>query len=231
LGGTRTIRSDARLIAATNRNLKEMIDDQKFRSDLYYRLSVFPIYLPPLRERAEDIPALVRHFVQYFSERNNRIIETVRSGTMEALVRYHWPGNIRELQNVIERAVIISKDPTLTVPLDELTPCARLKPNQRNETLGEMLNETERTQILRALEHSNWVVSGPNGAATLLGIKRTTLASRMQKLGISMLRNPAPQNRPLPSSTSSLDARVLEWPISKASHANSEPEIWRPSFA
>src|SRR5579872_4824057 len=120
LGGMRTLRSDARLVAATNRDLKAMVDEQKFRSDLYYRLDVFPIRVPPLRERAEDIPLLVRHFVQQFSERNNRMIDTILSETMEALTRYPWPGNIRELQNVIERSVIISKGATLTVAIDEL---------------------------------------------------------------------------------------------------------------
>src|SRR5262249_44830627 len=117
LGSPRTLSSDARLIAATNLDLKAMVEDQKFRSDLYYRLNVFPIKVPPLRERPEDIPLLVRHFVQDFSRRNNRMIDTILSETMEAFVRYTWPGNIRELQNVIERAVIISRGPVLTVPV------------------------------------------------------------------------------------------------------------------
>ena len=127
LGSTRTLRTDARLIAATNRDLKAMVEDQKFRSDLYYRLNVFPIRVPALRERPEDIPLLVRHFVQEFSRRNNRAIDTIPSETMEAFVRYHWPGNIRELQNVIERAVIISKGPVLNVPLAELEPDVSVK--------------------------------------------------------------------------------------------------------
>jgi formate hydrogenlyase transcriptional activator len=194
LGSTRTLRTDARLIAATNRDLKAMADEQKFRSDLYYRLNVFPIRVPALRERKEDIPLLVRHFVQQFSQRNNRVINSIPSQTMEALVRYHWPGNIRELQNVIERAVIISKGPVLNVALAELeravTPRTRqaeaqaTQPGQEN--LDAFLDETERTQILRALEASNGVIGGPSGAAARLGIKRSTLQLRMQRLGIRL---------------------------------------------
>jgi formate hydrogenlyase transcriptional activator len=148
-----------------------MVDEHKFRSDLYYRLNVFPIRLPPLRERAEDIPLLVRHFVQQFSERNNRKIDTILSETMEALTRYHWPGNIRELQNVIERAVIITKGATSTVALDELKPDAGLKTSPSGETLQPFLAEMERAQILRVHEESNWVVAGPNGLRFKLGCK------------------------------------------------------------
>jgi formate hydrogenlyase transcriptional activator len=194
LGSTRTLRTDARLIAATNRDLKSMVEEQRFRSDLYYRLNVFPIRVPALRERRDDIPLLVRHFVQQFSQRNNRVINSIPSETMEALVRYHWPGNIRELQNVIERAVIISKSPVLNVALGELehvpTPRARqseakaTQPEQ--ESLDDLLDETERTQILRALEASNGVIGGPSGAAARLGIKRSTLQLRMQRLGIRL---------------------------------------------
>jgi len=189
LGSARTLRTDARLIAATNRELKAMVDDQKFRSDLYYRLNVFPIKVPALRERTEDIPLLVRHFVQEFSRRNNRVIDTVPSEAMEAMVRYPWPGNIRELQNVIERAVIVSKGPVLSVPLAELQSDAPTKPASKNqENLHNMLEETERAQILRALEDAHWVVAGPNGAAARLGMKRSTLQVRMQKLGIHVAR-------------------------------------------
>jgi len=189
LGSTRTLRSDARLIAATNRDLKEMVDEQKFRSDLYYRLNVFPIRVPPLRDRKEDIPLLVRHFVQEFSRRNNRAIDTIPSEAMEALIRYAWPGNIRELQNVIERAVIVSRGPVLTVPLAELMGEVPDKPTTAEpETLQGMLDETERTQILRALKEANWVISGENGAAARLGMKRSTLQLRMQKLGIRVSR-------------------------------------------
>jgi formate hydrogenlyase transcriptional activator len=173
-----------------------MVDEQKFRSDLYYRLNVFPIRVPPLRERNVDIPLLVRHFVQQFSHRNNREINSIPSETMEALVRYHWPGNIRELQNVIERAVIISKGTVLHVSLAELKPdvgpkdtLAIMKASSvEYESLQEALDETERAQILRALEQANGVVGGPNGAAAHLGIKRTTLHVRMQKLGIHVSR-------------------------------------------
>jgi formate hydrogenlyase transcriptional activator len=191
LGSTRTLRTDARLIAATNRDLKAMMEEQKFRSDLYYRLNVFPIKVPALRERKEDIPLLVRHFVQQFSRRNNRVIQRIPSETMEALVRYHWPGNIRELQNVIERAVIISKGAVLEVALGEIQPvdppAARATPAGEH-TLQSLLDETERTQILRAIEASNGIIGGPGGAAIRLGIKRTTLQLRMQKLGIRLSR-------------------------------------------
>jgi formate hydrogenlyase transcriptional activator len=189
LGSVRTLRTDARLIAATNRDLKSMVDGQEFRSDLYYRLNVFPIRVPPLRERTEDIPLLVRHFVQEFSRRNNRTIDAVPSEAMEAMVRYPWPGNIRELQNVIERAVIVSKGPLLSVPIAELLSDAPAKPVSRNQdNLHNVLQETERAQILQALEQAHWVVAGPNGAAARLGMKRSTLQLRMQKLGIRVAR-------------------------------------------
>jgi formate hydrogenlyase transcriptional activator len=194
LGSTRTIRTDARLIAATNRDLKAMVDEQKFRPDLYYRLNVFPVRVPALRERMEDIPLLVRHFVQDFSRRNNRVIDTIPSETMQALIRYHWPGNIRELQNVIERAVIISRGPVLNVVLAELdvtstsSPRASAAKSVTHESLQDMLEQTERNQILRALEEANGVVAGPSGAASRLGIKRSTLQLRMQKLGIRLSR-------------------------------------------
>jgi formate hydrogenlyase transcriptional activator len=175
-----------------------MVEDQKFRTDLYYRLNVFPVRVPPLCERREDIPLLVRHFVQQFSRRNNREIDTVPSETMDALVRYHWPGNIRELQNVIERAVIISKGSVLNVPLAELQPNAVGKASHGagtpasdpHKNLQDILDETEQTEILRALEASNGVIAGPNGAAARLGLKRSTLQLRMQKLGIRMSRTP-----------------------------------------
>src|ERR1700723_2678616 len=196
LGSSRTLRTDARLIAATNRNLKTLVEDQRFRSDLYYRLNVFPIRVPALRERKEDIPLLVRHFVQEFSRRNGRVIDTIPSETMQALVRYHWPGNIRELQNVIERAVIISRGPVLNVALTELasdmastsTPVAPTAKSAAHESLRNMLQERERNQILRALVEANGVVAGPNGAAARLGVKRTTLQIKMQKLGIRISR-------------------------------------------
>jgi formate hydrogenlyase transcriptional activator len=196
LGSTRTLRTDARLIAATNRDLKEMVEEQKFRSDLYYRLNVFPIRVPPLRERREDIPLLVRHFVQEFSRRNSRVINTIPSETMHALVHYDWPGNIRELQNVIERAVIISKGTMLNVPLAGLQPNvipkashAAAAPTPADlKSLQDILDETERTEILRALESSSGILAGPAGAAARLGMKRSTLQLRMQKLGIRLTR-------------------------------------------
>ncbi len=196
LGSTRTLRTDARLIAATNRDLKAMAEEQKFRSDLYYRLNVFPIRVPSLRERTEDIPLLVRHFVKEFSRRNQRVIDTIPSDTMQALLRYHWPGNIRELQNVIERAVLISKGPTLNVSLAELKPdlSAAYGPSPAkgktvtHENLQDMVQWTQRSQILRALEETNGVVAGPNGAAARLGVKRSTLQHKMRKLGIRLSR-------------------------------------------
>ena len=202
LGGSKTFRTDARLIAATNRDLEAMAGEQKFRSDLYYRLNVFPIRVPPLRERADDIPLLVRHFVQQFGRRMGKTIETIPSETMDALVRYHWPGNIRELQNVIERAVIVSTGPVLKVSLADLenrvpssiAPLAAKSVSDapRDERdMRSVLEETERKQIVAALEQANWIVAGPKGAANLLGVKRSTLQSRMQKLGIRISRGGA----------------------------------------
>ena len=195
LGSTRTLRTDARLIAATNRDLEAMVQEQKFRTDLYYRLNVFPLRVPPLRERREDIPLLVRHFVQQFSRRMNRNIETISSETMNTLVRYDWPGNIRELQNVIERAVIVSNGPGLKVPLDELRAHVPSAEGLNGDgasgdggTMRGMLEEAERKQILAALKQTHWVVAGPNGAAALLGMKRSTMQAHMQRLGIRVSR-------------------------------------------
>jgi formate hydrogenlyase transcriptional activator len=193
LGSSHTLRTDARLIAATNRDLEAMVAEQKFRSDLFFRLNVFPVHVPPLRERQGDIPLLVRHFTQQFSRRMNRVIETIPSATMDALCRYHWPGNIRELQNVIERAVIISAGPALSVDVADLKFPKVSHPEERaaapnsttNGALHHLLEETERQQVLQALKQCNWVVAGPNGAAALLGINRSTLQVRIRKLGIS----------------------------------------------
>jgi formate hydrogenlyase transcriptional activator len=200
LGSTRTLRTDARLIAATNRDLEAMVEEQKFRSDLFYRLNVFPVRVPPLRERPEDIPLLVRHFTQRFARSMNKDIESIPSETMNALCEYHWPGNIRELQNVIERAVILSSGPVLRVVLSDLksngssvAASENAKSAARPENLGNMqrvLEETERKQILGALEESRWVVAGPKGAAARLGMKRSTLQVRMQKLGIARSSKP-----------------------------------------
>jgi formate hydrogenlyase transcriptional activator len=178
LGSTHTIRVDVRLVAATNRDLAEMVATRTFRSDLYYRLRVFPLLMPPLRERQEDIPALVRYFVEKHARRMNRSVETIPAETLDLLVRYPWPGNIRELENLIERAVIVSPGPVLRVPLSELKSPA--------EPAGEglTLRAAERDHILRALEATNWVLAGPRGAAVRLGMKRTTLQSKMRKLGV-----------------------------------------------
>nr|WP_251106542.1 sigma 54-interacting transcriptional regulator [Alloacidobacterium dinghuense] len=182
LGSSRTVHTNARLIAATNRDLNAMVDNQRFRSDLFYRLNVFPIYVPPLRERTEDIPFLVRHFAQHFDRLMKRQIETISSETMNALVRYPWPGNIRELQNVIERAVILSSGKELKVPIADLKP----RSGDSGGSNGMMtLEEMERRHILYVLNQTNWVFSGPNGAAAKLGMKRPTLQFRMRKLGIS----------------------------------------------
>jgi formate hydrogenlyase transcriptional activator len=188
LGGIRTQQVDVRLIAATHRNLVEMVKRSEFRSDLYYRLNVFPIPLPPLRERREDIPALVEHFVEIYARRMNRQIEHILPETMSTLVSYQWPGNIRELQNFIERSVILTSGKVLHPPL------ASLKSTPEAQSLGAItLEDAERDHILKILEQTGWVVAGPHGAAARLGVKRSTLYFRMQKLGISRSnRNPLP---------------------------------------
>jgi formate hydrogenlyase transcriptional activator len=192
LGGTRTIRTDVRLIAATNRDLAAMVREQKFRSDLFFRLNVFPVDLPPLRERPEDIPMLVRHFAEEFSRRMSRTVETISSETMSALCQYRWPGNIRELQNVIERSVILSSGPSLNVPVAELHPRTMPEPandgtqakSTRRSPVRSILAEVDRNQIIRALKEAGGRVGGPGGAAARLGLKRTTFITRMNKLGI-----------------------------------------------
>ena len=182
LGSTRTIKVDVRLVAATNRNLGKMVADGQFRNDLYYRLNVFPIELPPLRDRRDDIPRLVRHFTQRFARRMGRRIETIPTETMDALERYSWPGNVRELQNVIERAVILSRGTSLEVPLGDLQlPVARSEPSEEAVTLA----DAEREHIVNTLRETDWVVGGPKGAAARLGMKRSTLQSKMKRLGIS----------------------------------------------
>jgi len=181
LGSTRTIKTDARLIAATNRNLEACVQEQTFRADLFYRLNIFPIHVPPLRERPEDIPLLVRHFAQHFARRMNRVIDKIPSETMETLVRHSWPGNIRELQNVIEHSVILSPGPVLRVPLAGLQ--SHSVPNQEG-TRRRTLEEAEREHILSTVKETKWVISGPHGAAARLGMNRSTLQFRMRKLGI-----------------------------------------------
>jgi formate hydrogenlyase transcriptional activator len=180
LGGTRTHQVDVRLVAATNRDLAGMVKRREFRDDLYYRLNVFPIQLPPLRARREDVPLLVAHFVEIYGRRMGKQIEQIPAETMSALSSYQWPGNIRELQNFIERSVILSAGTVLHPPLAELRHSPEL------ESLGAItLEEAERDHIRKTLEYTRWVVAGPNGAAARLGVKRSTLYFRMQKLGIS----------------------------------------------
>jgi formate hydrogenlyase transcriptional activator len=180
LGGTRTHQVDVRLVAATNRDLTEMVKRSGFRSDLYYRLNVFPIQLPPLRERREDIPALVEHFVDILSRRMGKQIEEIPPHVMSMFTSHSWPGNIRELQNFIERSVILSAGTVLSPPLEELKRAPEPESSQ-----AVTLEDVERDHIRKTLDQTHWVVAGPNGAAARLGIKRSTLYFRMQKLGIS----------------------------------------------
>jgi len=181
LGSTRTTKVDVRFVAATHRELEAMVAQGQFRSDLYYRLNVFPIEVPPLRRRPDDIPLLTRYFVQRFSQRMNKTIDTIPAEVMEAVARYTWPGNIRELQNLIERAVVLSPGPLLRFPLryvqNRPAPTLEVKP-------AKTLAEAEREHILIALKEADWVLSGPKGAAGRLGLNRSTLQFRMRKLGI-----------------------------------------------
>ena len=188
LGSTRTHQVDVRLVAATNRNLVDMVKRNEFRSDLYYRLNVFPVPLPPLRARREDIPALVEHFVEIYARRMSKQIDQISPQTMSELTSYTWPGNIRELQNFIERSVILTSGNVLESPL------ASLRNPAEAESLGPTtMEDAEREHIRKILEQTRWVVAGPNGAAARLGIKRSTLYFRMQKLGISRTnRDPLP---------------------------------------
>jgi formate hydrogenlyase transcriptional activator len=186
LGSTRTHQVDVRLVAATNRNLLEMSNRGEFRTDLYYRLNVFPVLLPPLRERREDIPALVAHFVEIYGRRMSRPIDHIPPTTMSAFNSYQWPGNIRELQNLIERAVILSNDGVLPNPLPAAaTSVSASTSSAASSPAATTLKDSERILILRTLESVGWVIGGPKGAAVQLGLKRTTLIHKMQKLGIS----------------------------------------------
>jgi len=180
LGNSRTMTTDVRIVAATNRDLGKLVASGQFRSDLYYRLSVFPVLVPPLRERAEDIPLLVHYFLSKFSKIMGRNIESVPPDTMQALVRYPWPGNVRELEHLVERAVILSPGPELRIPLTELAYGDEVIP-KASSTLHDM----EREHIIRILRETHGKIGGPGGAAERLGMNRTTLNSRMQKLGIS----------------------------------------------
>jgi DNA-binding NtrC family response regulator len=180
LGSTRTQRADVRLVAATNRNLAELVAAKQFRDDLYFRLNVFPITVPALRDRAEDIPVLVRHFVDKYSQLMNKRIETIPDEAMDGFTRHSWPGNVRELQNFIERTLILSTGPVLEAPLAELE-----RPVTKAATTAGTLDEAERRHILSVLEETKWVIGGPTGAASRLGLKRTTLLSKMERLGIT----------------------------------------------
>jgi formate hydrogenlyase transcriptional activator len=180
LGSNRSIHVDVRLVAATNRDLAKMVEQREFRADLYYRLNVFPITIPPLRERREDIPVLTNYFVAKYAQAMNKRIEKVPPEVIEALLRYPWPGNIRELQNFIERAVILSDGRILEPPLTEL----HLPLGNRDSGKGLTLEAAEREHISDALQASGWVIGGPDGAAKRLGIPRTTLIYKMRRLGI-----------------------------------------------
>jgi len=181
LGGIKTIKVNVRLVAATNRDLTQAVNAKEFRSDLYYRLNVFPIRLPPLRERAGDIPLLVRYFVQKFARRMGKRVESIPDDVMREFEDWHWPGNIRELENFIERSVILTQGPEFYAPLAEL----RISSPDRCRPFGTTLEQIEREYILRTLREADGIVSGAQGAAARLGMKRTTLQSRIQKLGIS----------------------------------------------
>jgi formate hydrogenlyase transcriptional activator len=180
LGSTRTIQVDVRIVAATNCDLFKMVQERRFRADLFYRLNVFPIALPPLRERADDIPVLAWHFMRNFAERMNKEIDSIPDHVMEALQLHSWPGNIRELQNFIERAVILSSGPILSAPLGDL----KVHTEARTPSSAITLADAERSHILEVLRQVDWVVGGRRGAAVRLGLPRTTLLHRMHKLGI-----------------------------------------------
>lgn len=190
LGSNRSIRVDVRLVTATNRNLAEMVAEGKFRADLYYRLNVFPILLPPLRERLADVPELVRHFTQRFAQRMNKRILEIPEATMDAMMQYEWAGNIRELQNVVERAVILAQDGVLRIDLSSKRETPRPAPSVRPETL----KDAEREHVLQALRASAWVLGGSNGAAAKLGVPRTTLIYKMRRLNIARQPDKALRN-------------------------------------
>jgi transcriptional regulator with GAF, ATPase, and Fis domain len=182
LGSSHTTRIDVRIVAATNQNLEDMAAAGRFRMDLYYRLNVFPITLPPLRERPEDIPLLVRHFVRIYAARHRKSVEHVPDDAMDAFVTYHWPGNVRQLQNFIERSVVLTKGTELHAPVAELV-------NQQSAIPGSRtLADADRAHIISVLRETNWTVGGPGGAAAKLGVLRTTLIAKMKKLGISRER-------------------------------------------
>jgi transcriptional regulator with GAF, ATPase, and Fis domain len=180
LGSNQTQKVNVRIVAATHRNLKQMVEEKQFRSDLFFRLNVFPISVPPLRDRREDIPILVKTFVAYYVHRMGRRVETIPQDTMAALTEHDWPGNVRELQNFIERAVILSPGLVLRAPLESLDRSGKSMPSE-----SRTLAQTEFDHILRVVKESDWVIGGPMGAATKLGVKRTTLIGKMRRLGLS----------------------------------------------
>jgi formate hydrogenlyase transcriptional activator len=180
LGGRRTIHVDFRLVAATNRDLGQMVEQGRFRNDLYYRINVFPIQIPPLRHRSADIPKLAWHFAKMYAKRMNKRIEKIRAEDLAVLAGYSWPGNIRELQNFIERSVILSTNTILYMPIEEFNR-AKSPAKAGMRTLA----EAEREHILETLRETEWVVGGPHGASTILDVKRTTLLDKMRRLGIS----------------------------------------------
>jgi formate hydrogenlyase transcriptional activator len=190
LGNGHTIKVDVRLVAATNQNLQQMVRDRQFRPDLFYRLNVFPISIPPLRERSQDIPLLVERFVATLASRVNKAVPEVAGSSLEILNHHDWPGNVRELQHFIERALIRSSGPTLDIPINEFIPCKR-----PDETAAATLAEAQRKHILHVLDQTAGVVGGQNGAAARLGLPRTTLIARMQKLGISQKRETVASSR------------------------------------
>jgi len=216
LGSTQPTQVDVRIVAATNQNLEQMVMERQFRADLYYRLNVFPITLPPLRERADDIPLLVDHFVRTFAGRQRKAIEHVPDDVMAAITRYDWPGNIRELQNFIERSVLLTKDTELRAPVTELTQGALKCPSHT-------LADADRAHIIATLRETNWVVGGPNGGAKKLGVKRTTLIKKMQKLGIS---KETAQANSSPSS-SHRDRRPVEASFAAAYYKEGPSTVWR----
>jgi formate hydrogenlyase transcriptional activator len=184
LGNTRTIKVDVRLVASTNRDLERMVEERQFRSDLYYRLNVFPIRVPPLRERPEDIPLLVRYFSQKYARRMQKRIESIPAAAMRKLARWHWPGNVRELQNLVERAVILTRSSTLAISVPELGNSGAAAAPARAGSLD------EQNRIMRVLKETKGRVGGPSGAAARLGLKRTTLITRMKKMGIDVRKMP-----------------------------------------
>jgi formate hydrogenlyase transcriptional activator len=197
LGSTRTVSTDARLIAATNTDLAQMVAAKHFRSDLYYRLHVFPIVIPPLRERREDIPLLVRYFEHKYARRLHKRIETIPAPVMVGLMAYHWPGNVRELEHCIERAVILSQEPELQPPLAAWpSPMPSSSAVARAANHAATLRDAEGEHILRALEETQWVISGSAGAAARLGLKRTTLQALVKRLGLDRPRAQAHLSAP-----------------------------------